>query len=94
MLPGGNYALLVEAADAWGRITSTKQNFSVAYPWYASFWTKLIYLGSLLLLIAASVRLGQKLQNKALEQQNQNLELGISLRTKQIADKVDHLKPC
>jgi signal transduction histidine kinase/DNA-binding response OmpR family regulator len=92
LLPGGDYTLLVEAEDGWGRAASTKHNFAIAYPWYASFWAKLIYLLGFLLVIAASIRVGQKLRNKALEQQNKNLELGISDRTKEIALKVDELK--
>lgn len=92
LLPGGDYTLSVEAEDAWGRVSSTQHNFAVAYPWYASFWAKLIYLFAFLLVVAASIRVGQKLRNKALEQQNRNLELGISARTKEIARKVDELK--
>lgn len=92
LLPGGDYTLFVEAEDAWGRTSSTQQNFAVAYPWYLSFWAKLIYMGAFLLVIATSIKLGQKLRNKALEQQNRNLELGIAQRTKEIALKVDELK--
>ncbi len=44
------------------------------------------------MVIAVSIRVGQKLRNQALEQQNRNLELGISQRTKEIALKVDELK--
>jgi signal transduction histidine kinase/DNA-binding response OmpR family regulator len=91
-LSGGDYFLSVEAEDAWGRVSSAKHNFSVAYPWYLSFWAKAIYLLGFLLVIAASIRVGQKLRNKNLEQQNQNLELGISMRTKEITLKVDELK--
>ncbi|GAC17305.1 hybrid sensor histidine kinase/response regulator transcription factor [Paraglaciecola arctica] len=92
LLPGGNYTLFVEAEDPWGRNATTEHNFAVAYPWYLSYWAKLIYLITFLLVIGASIRLGQKLRNKALEQQNQNLELGITERTKEIALKVEQLK--
>jgi signal transduction histidine kinase/DNA-binding response OmpR family regulator len=92
LLPGGDYTLSVEAEDGWGRVFSTQYSFAVAYPWYISFWAKLIYLLTLLLIIAASIRVGQKLRNKALEQQNRNLEHGVSERTKEIAHKVDELK--
>jgi signal transduction histidine kinase/DNA-binding response OmpR family regulator len=92
LLPGGDYTFSVEAEDVWGRVSSTQYNFAIAYPWYLSFWAKIIYLVALLLLIAVSIRVGQKLRNKALEQQNRNLEVGISQRTKEIALKVDELK--
>lgn len=92
LLPGGNYSLSAEAEDAWGRIFSTQYQFAVAYPWWLSFWAKMIYLAALILIISASIRVGQKLRNKALEQQNQELEIGISERTKEIAQKVDELK--
>jgi signal transduction histidine kinase/DNA-binding response OmpR family regulator len=92
LLPGGAYTLFVEAEDAWGRVSSTQHSFAVAYPWYLSFWAKIIYLVALLLVIAVSIRVGQKLRNKALEQQNRELELGITQRTKEIALKVDELK--
>jgi signal transduction histidine kinase/DNA-binding response OmpR family regulator/ligand-binding sensor domain-containing protein len=91
-LSGGNYSLFVEAQDAWGRVSSVQHDFAVAYPWYLSYWAKLIYLTLLLAIIAASIRVGQKLRNKALEQQNQNLELGIQQRTKVIREKVEQLK--
>jgi signal transduction histidine kinase/DNA-binding response OmpR family regulator len=92
LLPGGDYTLSVEAQDVWGRTASTQHGFAVAFPWYLSFWAKIIYLVALLLIIATSIRVGQKLRNKALEQQNRDLELGISERTKEIALKVDELK--
>lgn len=92
LLPGGDYELSVEAEDAWGRISSTKHSFAVAYPWYLSYWAKLIYLILLVVAIAVSFMVGQKLRNKALEQQNQNLELGILQRTRLIRDKVEQLK--
>ncbi len=92
LLPGGDYTLSVEAQDAWGRVSSTKHSFAIAYPWYLSNWAKLIYLGALLLIIGASIWLGQKLRNKALEQQNLNLERGIEQGTKEIALKVNELK--
>lgn len=92
LLPGGDYTLSVEAEDAWERVTSTQHSFAVAYPWYLSYWAKLIYLLSLFVVIAASIKIGQKLRNKALEQQNRNLELGITQRTKEIAIKVEELK--
>jgi signal transduction histidine kinase/DNA-binding response OmpR family regulator/ligand-binding sensor domain-containing protein len=92
LLPGGDYTFSVEAEDVWGRVSSTHHNFAVAYPWYASFWAKLTYLLAFLMVIAVSIRVGQKLRNQALEQQNRNLELGISQRTKEIALKVDELR--
>ena len=92
LLPGGDYTLFVEAKDVWGRLSSTQYSFAVAYPWYASVWAKWIYLLIFLLVIAASIRIGQKMRNKTLEQQNRNLALGIAERTKEIASKVDELK--
>lgn len=92
LLAGGDYTLLVEAEDVWGRNSSAQHSFAIAYPWYASFWAKMIYLVAFLLVIAASIRIGQKLRNKALEQQNLDLELRITERTKEIALKVEELK--
>jgi signal transduction histidine kinase/DNA-binding response OmpR family regulator len=92
LLPGGDYTLFVEAEDAWGRVSSTHHSFAVAYPWYLSFWAKVVYLVALFLVVTVSIRVGQKMRNKALEQQNLNLELGISQRTQEIARKVDELK--
>lgn len=91
-LPGGDYTLFVESKDVWGRLSSTQYNFAVAYPWYASDWAKWIYLITLLLIIMASIRIGQKMRNKTLEQQNRNLSLGIAERTKELANKVEELK--
>tara|TARA_R110000737_G_scaffold22022_2_gene40630 strand:- start:7851 stop:11819 length:3969 start_codon:yes stop_codon:yes gene_type:complete len=92
LLPGGDYTLSVEAEDVWGRVSSNQHHFAISYPWYASFLAKSIYIIAFLLVIAASIRIGQKLRNKALVQQNRNLELGILDRTKEIALKVDELK--
>lgn len=92
MLSGGNYTLKVEALDVWGRTSATQYHFAIEFPWFASIWAKLLYLMLLLIVIAMSIKLGQRLRNKGLEQQNITLELGIQQRTKEIKHKVDELK--
>lgn len=91
-LSGGNYSLYIEAQDPWGRLSSVHYDFSVDYPWYANYWARLFYLALLLLIILLSIKLGQKLRNKALEQQNRALEDGIQVRTTQIRQKVLELR--
>lgn len=91
-LSGGNYGFHLQAQDPWGRQSSLEYRFSVAYPWYASKIAQLVYLALFLFVIYLSVKTGQKLRNRALEQHNQELEIGIKDRTLQISQKVEQLK--
>lgn len=91
-LAGGDYTLHVEAMDPWGRLSTVQYDFTVAFPWYATYWARFVYLALFMLVIFLSVKLGQKLRNKALEQQNRALEDGIQVRTTQIRQKVQELR--
>lgn len=91
-LSGGDYSLHIEAQDPWGRLSTVNYDFSVDYPWYANYWARMFYLILLLLIIYLSIKLGQKLRNKTLEQQNRALEDGIQVRTTQIRQKVNELR--
>jgi signal transduction histidine kinase/DNA-binding response OmpR family regulator len=92
LLGGGDYTFEIEAKDPWGRMSRAEHLFSVAYPWYFSKMAWTVYLILSILVIMASIRIGQKRRNLQLEAQNSALEATVKTRTTEIRQKVGELK--
>jgi signal transduction histidine kinase/DNA-binding response OmpR family regulator len=92
LLSGGDYTLLLEAKDPYARLSSTRLNFAVAFPWYLTVKAKIVYLLLFLALILISIKIGHNIRNQSLLRQKRELEQKVDLRTIEIAQKIDELK--
>jgi len=92
LLNGGDYIFAIEAMDSWGRTSRAQYDFSVEYPWYLNTYARVVYGLALLLLVYASVKLGQLRRNQVLQAHNTELERRVEQRTDEINNKVAELK--
>lgn len=92
LLRGNDYQFLVEAKDAWGRVTSQSFNYSVLPPWYLSKTAWLIYFTTAILLLIISSWFTQKWRTAKLNQRNVELEKEVEERTADVQAKADELK--
>ncbi|MEO7445467.1 MAG: triple tyrosine motif-containing protein, partial [Ferruginibacter sp.] len=87
-LQPGKYVFHVKAKNAFGDESKEASfSFSVAAPWYATWWAYLLYAILAGLMIYAIV----KWRTRSLEEKHRELEGEVALRTKELSSRVDEL---
>ncbi|MDX1471951.1 MAG: triple tyrosine motif-containing protein, partial [Flavobacteriaceae bacterium] len=87
-LPPGNYTFKAKARSLYGNTTpETTVSFSIATPWYRTWWAYLLYaLGFLLIVYAIFRQRTQLLRNRQAE-----LEKNVQARTQEVQQRLDEL---
>lgn len=99
-LPEGEYQFRVRARNVYYAVSQEGIfTFSIKPPWYRAWWAYLGYTLFTLTILGLSAYFFSKWQNKKLETENEQLEVIISERTKEIKQKhaqlaqtLEHLK--
>ena len=92
-LPGGRYALEVQARDVTGTVFEAPPwSFRVLPPWYRTpiAWTVYTLVGLLLLWLAA--RWGQRRRQLQMEAEQRRLEREVAERTREVSDQARQIR--
>lgn len=88
-LPDGHYTFKVKARNVYQQESAIDRiSFTVLTPWYKTAWAYFGYVVLLLLIIYLAARIG----SYRLKQQNKRLEIAVTERTKEIAEKNTRLE--
>ena len=91
-LSPNQYQLEVQAKDTWGRITTAQINLRVIAPWYLTNIAYVFYVLLSFIAMFSFAYLVQKWRTQALELANQELEIKVEARTKEVNEKVELLR--
>lgn len=91
-LSGSDYRFVLEAKDGWERVSTTDLSFSVLPPWYLSKAAWAAYIVALLSLLTLSGWLTQRWRTTKLQKMNEELELKVAERTKEVQTKAKQLQ--
>jgi len=84
-LPGGDYLFRVQARDAQGRVYESEPlSFSIAPPWFLGTPMLAVYALVALLLLWLTARYGQQRREQQLMARQQELELQVADRTREV----------
>ncbi|MBX2816038.1 MAG: response regulator [Saprospiraceae bacterium] len=87
-LPPGDYTFEVQAKNVYGDVSAPEEfSFTVAYPWYRTWWAYLLYL----LAAYGLVRFIVRQRTQSLRQKQVQLEATIDERTAEVRKRVDEL---
>lgn len=87
-LPAGTYTFKVKAKNIYDvESTETSYTFSVAPPWYATWWAYALYV----LAAAAIIYLIVRWRTKQLHEKHRELEKVVATRTKELSHRVEEL---